>query len=432
MMRIIFSNTLWVLNITATLCLQKQAYPQTLTDTTSQFIIINNNISGINEDGILEFDTSRIRHKNGVLFKGTLAKYHRDRLEWTASVNNGMLDGIYTRYTCSPDSASEPLENNGTKLFDTTIYDYKPYHIDSLMIYMLLNQETKSYIKYPTKIVEQGNYHNNLREGVFIKYDKNNLPIEILTYQKGKLHGTCYFSKGYFHVTLTEFINGQKNGNESIYLEKTNWPREVNVYQNAKIIQKQSYHQLKNKISQKVIFKNGKIEKKYHYDYDASWNLQLTTIENIESGLKINESIDEDGHRTQSYSKGRVTFYTTFYDNDQIKSKFQSTIDNQGKYRIIGNLYSYYETGKLEMTIPYQKGMINGLAIQYYENGKVKSRTTMQNDKANGPFYAYYENGKLAEKCNHKNGEIDGTFYKYNELGQLMNIYYYKNGTQVR
>ncbi len=83
------------------------------------------------------------------------------------------------------------------------------YHIDK---YNRLNGEFIRYDRYGN-IIEQGNYENNKKSGVWKTYYSSGNIEEECTYQDGKRHGLCkrYYSQNILAEEIT-FQNGEING----------------------------------------------------------------------------------------------------------------------------------------------------------------------------------------------------------------------------
>jgi antitoxin component YwqK of YwqJK toxin-antitoxin module len=99
-----------------------------------------------------------------------------------------------------------------------------------------------------------------------------------------------------------------------------------------------------------------------------------------------------------------------------------------------GNIkHIYYYRSKLEngnILYYYQDyyGIREGEVYCFYENGKLFYRTTFINDQINGKFESFYTNGQKYILSNYKNGILHGTFYEYFYNSQLLFQEEYKDG----
>ena len=86
---------------------------------------------------------------------------------------------------------------------------------------------------------------------------------------------------------------------------------------------------------------------------------------------------------------------------------------NKGKLISISEYY--LENGKIADKGNFKNG--KGNVFDYYENGKIFSIKNYNNGFLNGKSIFYYSNGKIAEEGNYKNNIKVGVWKKYNKRG---------------
>ena len=74
----------------------------------------------------------------------------------------------------------------------------------------------------------------------------------------------------------------------------------------------------------------------------------------------------------------------------------------------------YYESGALEVEIPYVNGKMHGISRGYYESGALKYETPYVNGAKHGIGKGYHETGALWIEIPYKNGKMHGIEKKYN------------------
>lgn len=117
---------------------------------------------------------------------------------------------------------------------------------------------------------------------------------------------------------------------------------------------------------------------------------------------------------------------TWYHKNGKIDTKY--TVNEKGE--IVGQLLSFYESGKRKSVYNYRNGLTNGECKDYYENGNLKLSSNMIDGKQNGLTYEYYESGKLFAKFSCVKGVLDGEATEYYENGKIKSKGKYVNGSK--
>ena len=297
-----------------------------------------------------------------------------------------------------------------------------------------LNGAFKKYFPKSNQVQIEGNYVNNIKEGIwklyknstsnfyvskeskylkgelkyFIYYNIKGKPKEKLLYQKD----IAVFKEEYLknNILAKGPINEleQKNGRWEQYHQDTllisnNWDNNklngnyLTYYKNGKIKEQYSYNQDSLEGDYISYYKNGTIELIGAY----AKNKQSGEWHVFNSHKKLKELICFDGAQNLS------TIEWIFIENvDSVSVNLQTGLRNY-----------FYKDGKILAKGIYQKGKRNGKWELFYNNGTLYSSGNFINNKRDGEWNTYYENGNLKDKHFYKKG------IKYNK-----SIFYDKQG----
>ena len=105
--------------------------------------------------------------------------------------------------------------------------------------------------------------------------------------------------------------------------------------------------------------------------------------------------------------------YKEYYENGNLKlqMKLKKGFKN-------GNVFLYFENGKLSEVYSYKNNMMDGLWISYNQTGVKTAEARYIQDKKHGEWKVWDENGTLIYLMYYNNGEKSGTWIKYNEKGE--------------
>jgi antitoxin component YwqK of YwqJK toxin-antitoxin module len=359
-------------------------------------------VIGLKQDGSLNKDTSKIRNLKGQLITGEIRKFCNEQDQWYMNVVNGTREGVFVAYYYNCEMSTEeyaatdyPENYNQSNRTKDTENDF-PTQLD-----------ISTYEKPEPNVKMVGFYKKNLLEGECIKYSSGGIVEEVLSYQKGKLNGRCYylnFNWPYF----TDYLNGIKHGEEIKY-NSTQEVLERNIYANNKITLSETYN--------------------YNYGDDN----YLKTTKHIGSNIETKESLNQDGLRQiYTYKNGKMDGpVIEYYDNGQIKSQYNLVPTKSGSSVNNGLNIEFYESGKVERKINYSLGKATGTSYSYYEDGTIRTMIPYFNNQPNGVGYAYHENGKISEKGAWKDGKLEGPQLYYNIYGELVRREYYHNDVRI-
>lgn len=302
-----------------------------------------------------------VNEKNKPIYKNILGE--------TFNYERGVQTGTHVVYTKSGDREIEETLDNGKK-----------------------NGPYKRYSG--NKIIEEGNYVNNEKEGVWTTLNSSEKITQ--NYSKGKLNGA---SKKYNNDVLVEtgqFMNGLMTGVWKFY------------YLNGKIKGEGSFTNGDGgDLGSTGIPKNGR---------DGKWVLYY------ENGNKEQEFNYQSG-----LLEGVVIRY---HDNGNV-----STRCNYINGKPEGECFHFYNGGQKQYNILYLNGAKEGVFTEYFENGKIKRTGQHKNNKFHGSFKNYSDNGNLILEYEMKEGvsEFEGNIQiEYNENGEFSRKFKYNNGNWER
>jgi len=84
-----------------------------------------------------------------------------------------------------------------------------------------------------------------------------------------------------------------------------------------------------------------------------------------------------------------------------------------------GTVEKKYASGKLEATMEFKDGKLNGKYIIYENNGRKSTETIYKDGKENGYYYLYNSNGTYRTKGAYSMGKPVGEWEYYDKDGKL-------------
>jgi len=146
------------------------------------------------------------------------------------------------------------------------------------------------------------------------------------------------------------------------------------------------------------------------------------------NGLETVETTEEDG------TKVKYTRYKTNYAKQglYIKKDTEGKKIEEAEY-VNDTLHGerrlfYFETGELQTTETYVKGIFNGAYKIYHKNGKVKFEGNYTNGVLMGQCKGFYDDGQLKEIVAFDKNEENGPFEEYHPNGKIKAKGTYLNG----
>lgn len=96
-------------------------------------------------------------------------------------------------------------------------------------------------------------------------------------------------------------------------------------------------------------------------------------------GKKTTTYVKGVPHSAVEYGDKGVVNYTYYYPDGAIKTEMSMRFIS-----IVGEKKDYHENGKLKMVTPYEKGKMNGTALEYDNKGKLIRKCEYNNDELGG------------------------------------------------
>ena len=143
-------------------------------------------------------------------------------------------------------------------------------------------------------------------------------------------------------------------------------------------------------------------------------------------GPTIIEEHDENGILIAAYeirNNQKHGRYTAFHPNG---SNFEKATYINGEIHGIRLLYR--ETGELQTTETYERGIMQGMFEDYHLNGKIALTGMYVDNAMDGVWKKYNEKGEILEEVTFKNNEENGPFKEYHNNGSLAAEGAYLNG----
>lgn len=229
----------------------------------------------------------------------------------------------------------------------------------------------------PNDTVEEGQYVDNLKEGVWKRY-----------YSNGNLRSEITYSKN------------RPFGQYSIF------------YENGQLEESSTWHRNKNVGSFKRFYSNGQPQQEFYFADNGKRNGQQKYFyENGQIALDVNiQNGKEEGE------------YKRYFENGDLKEarKFE------GGVTLDGTIKNYAKTGKAAPKAePIEKEVIETEAA-------VDAPNEAQKFSPNGHNILYDTNQQITQVGDFKNGRLwNGKWYRYSVEGILVRIEIYRDGKYI-
>ncbi|HTL82324.1 MAG TPA: hypothetical protein VL651_11490 [Bacteroidia bacterium] len=238
--------------------------------------------------------------------------------------------------------------------------------------------------------VEEGNYVNSMKTGLWISYFPSGVKQMELTYVNNRPNGHC--------VMYYEDGNKEEEGT----WQGNRWVGDYHLYNdsagNAERTQFK-YNSTGQRDGTQVYPEHGQVQIEFHWPNPDSINLT------------------DSAGRKQGYwiITGKLKNDMAYRPDSKVE---------EGNYldgKKTGTWISYYPTGIVHISVPYVNGRINGYAYIYNDRGHLEEEGTWQGTRWIGEYKQYYENDSLH------------LHFFYNKLGQRDGVqhYYYPNGKEM-
>jgi antitoxin component YwqK of YwqJK toxin-antitoxin module len=280
--------------------------------------------------------------------------------------------------------------------------------------------EVKTY--YPQgQLSSVKSYKDGIMQADAVEYFENgNIHSSRQTNEQGITEITYYFGNGNISgkrqvkwddmLLVGEYVDYYPNGVPS-YRTKyndngnqngiTHWfypTGNVHIHQhvvNDTISGSEKRYSPNHKLSEKLVWSNGRLEEVILYNHDGSER------ERIKSKNGANITYDHYLHDTLGISFRVSTLSLNTEGKKQgicYDYSPQGTVLSKANYdndKLNGDAYIYYPNGKLQTYSHYENDVANGLYISYYPNDTIRIEGYLRNDQQTGAWYQYYPNGAL-------------------------------------
>jgi antitoxin component YwqK of YwqJK toxin-antitoxin module len=264
------------------------------------------------------------------------------------------------------------------------------------------------------KIVEEGNYVNNEKEGEWTTFNSSEKITQ--NYSKGKFNGEYKRYDGDDLLESGQYVEGLKNGEwkkfdhfgrlavlNNFKLDKLDGP--FKKYSGGPDVLTESGQYLEG-------LKNGEWK---NFDYYGKLTLfQNYKLGKLDGAFKkySGDVVIEEGIYSKGLMNGEWKFY---YNSGKIKGSGKF-LNSDG-----GNI------GSTGMPINGREGVW----VLYHENGKKSQESSYVQGKTEGKFISYHQNGNKEREGVCVNGTVDfegNLSTDYNEDGSIKGKFEYKNG----
>jgi len=112
-----------------------------------------------------------------------------------------------------------------------------------------------------------------------------------------------------------------------------------------------------------------------------------------------------------SYAETKVTYHAN--------GAKHIVVTKNDKGMIVGNSYSYYDNGQVNVIIPHQNGSIHGTRKEFLQSGKISKECDYVGGFLEGTCVSYYKDGSVSFKGQYKNNVAHGLHLSYYPGGKL-------------
>ena len=329
------------------------------------------------------------------------------------TLDNGKNNGPYKRYSGSKIVEEGNYVNNEKEGVWTTLNSSEK--ITQNYSKGKLNGEYKRYVG--DDLLESGQFVEGLKNGEWKKFDYYARLIELTNFKLDKLDGTFKKYSGGPDV-LTEngqYVEGLKNGEWKNF----DYSGKLTLFQNYKLGKLDG---LFKKYSGDVVIEEGIYANGL---MNGVWKFYYNSGKIKGSGKFLNSDGGNVGS-TGMPINGREGIWILYHENG---NKSQECNYTNGKKE--GKFIAYHENGNKSEESTYFNGKEEGIFKLYYESGKIKQESTYLDGQFNGQSKTFHENGNLRTLGVYINGKVEGDYKWYREDGTLETLSDYRNGISL-
>lgn len=274
---------------------------------------------------------------------------------------------------------------------------------------------------------EKGSYTDNLAQGEYTTYYKNQKPKTVSVYRNDSLVG--YFKEFHKNQQLDRqgwYKDDKKHGVWHSY-GKDGAISIENFYHADELHGEQKYFSGTGKLYKIATYKYGELIKDDYYDINGVvFETNNYTNQSGAYTIKTHYSNKKEETVVQYLNgvKHGSYLYNDFYGNKRTTGAYVNG-------RINGLLTWFYKDGSVESTVNFLNGERHGEYLSYYENGEVESKGFYQLGSTEGVWINYYEDGTIDTKSEYEGDEYHGRREFYSPTGKLQLVRFYNHGRLI-
>ena len=335
---------------------------------------------------ILKYDEDKLNDKRKAEFEHYISL--------TKNVNSSQEKLYLINKTIS--ELKRKINDESSKKVFTPIKSAEYYLIDTL-------KDGNAIIYNSSGIkIEEGNYKNNFKNGLWKYYSKESKLIEEADFELGKHNGIrkIYLENGRLK-TQENYRNGVLDGLKTEYFQNGQLETQEN-YRNGVLDGLKTEYFQNGEINSTTEYVNGKKSGMFNIfkPNQQGKKFECYYLNDKKNGKEINYNLT-----------GNVIYWEYSYLNDEK----------------VGPFKEYYDNGSIKNEGTFSKDRKNGSFKEYFENGKLKLDANFTNDRRNGSYKEYFENGKLKLDANFTNDRRNGKHKTFYESGQIETEILYAN-----
>lgn len=272
----------------------------------------------------------------------------------------------------------------------------------------------------------EGEYIDNKAEGNHIEFYKNGVKKSITPYKNDIIEGyyTAYHLNGNLKVQGW-YKKGEQHGVwKYYYLDGTK--QAINFFHKSKLHGNQIYYGVNGKVFSEEKYKYGEVIKEVIYDNNNN------VFQTIDYTIKKGKNVITRKHINNEIQES-ITFVNGVRHGEYKKYDFNGNLIIDGNYLNdkMNGLWTWYDNGKINATINYLNGEIDGDYITYYQDKRIKSKTLYDFGLEVGKSIDYFKNGKEKISTNYYQGKLHGRKKFFDPTGKLQLVRFYEYGRLI-
>ena len=284
----------------------------------------------------------------------------------------------------------------------------------------------EKYFEENGQLVFEGLYSNGLKSGIHQEWYKNGVLKKKTNFLAGKIHGSNeeFYENGALALKAN-YVDNFIDGDFINYFEDSTIHEKKQFEKGKPIGIHLEYHQSQapdsnNVLASALCYSMGKldgVQKRFYKN--GKPEVVLTYKNNILHGLKSLWSMEGNLLEEATYLDGDLDgrYFLVKDDGTKIITNYKNNLKH-GAEEVYYPLHPLFgEVKAFQAT--YEKGLIQGEAVEFNEAGTKIASTTYENGLKNGPALFYHPNETLMIATEFKNDEQHGLTSEYYVSGNL-------------